>query len=156
MRHLYSTRRGGVSQGNLGPMNLGFSRGDQPESVMENYRRISYVSDICSSDMVFSDQVHGDRIVSVDQRGPRRRDLTEVDGLVTDKPQVCLVTFYADCVPLFFSGSRQKSHWTGTCGMAGDGAGNRPQNGTAYEPRVWQPAGRYSGGHWSIHWSLLL
>ena len=33
---------------------------------------------------------------------PRRRDLTEVDGLVTDKPQVCLVTFYADCVPLFF------------------------------------------------------
>ncbi len=102
VRHLYSTRRGGVSQGNLGPMNLGFSRGDQPESVMENYRRISYVSDICSSDMVFSDQVHGDRIVSVDQRDRGRRDLTEVDGLVTDKPQVCLVTFYADCVPLFF------------------------------------------------------
>lgn len=107
VRHLYSTRRGGVSQGALGPMNLGFGRGDNKAAVVENFRRISYVSDIYVGDTVFSDQVHGDRIVYVDQqdRGKgifKPKELEGVDGLITDKPQVCLVTFYADCVPLFF------------------------------------------------------
>lgn len=32
----------------------------------------------------------------------RERDYTDVDGLVTDVPQLVLTTFYADCVPLFF------------------------------------------------------
>ena len=39
--HGFSTRLGGVSEGYLGSMNLSFSRGDNPENVMENYRRIS-------------------------------------------------------------------------------------------------------------------
>lgn len=107
VRHLYSTRRGGVSQGVRGPMNLGFNRGDDKQAVIENFRRISYVSDIYAGDMVFSDQVHGDRILYVDQqdRGKglfKPKEMECVDGLITDKPQVCLVTFYADCVPLFF------------------------------------------------------
>lgn len=106
VHHLYSTRRGGVSQGARGPMNLGMS-GDEPRAVLENYRRIGYVADIYPGDMVFSDQVHGDRILYVDQqdRGKglmKPKEMQGVDGLITDKPQVCLVTFYADCVPLFF------------------------------------------------------
>lgn len=125
VRHLYSTRRGGVSRGNLGPMNLGFSRGDDKGAVVENFRRISYVSDIYIGDMVFSDQVHGDRIIYVDQqdRGKgifKPKEMEGVDGLITDKPQVCLVTFYADCVPLFFLDPVQKviglahAGWRGT------------------------------------------
>lgn len=107
VRHLYSTRRGGVSQGALGPMNLGFSRGDDPQAVLENYRRISFVSDIYAGDMVLSDQVHGDRILYVDQqdRGKgimKPKEMEGFDGLITDQPQVCLVAFFADCVPLFF------------------------------------------------------
>lgn len=39
--HGFSTRLGGVSEGYLGSMNLSFSRGDNPENVLENYRRIS-------------------------------------------------------------------------------------------------------------------
>ena len=39
--HGFSTRLGGVSEGCLGSMNLSFSRGDNPENVLENYRRIS-------------------------------------------------------------------------------------------------------------------
>ncbi len=30
------------------------------------------------------------------------RTYSDVDGLVTDIPGICLVTFYADCVPLYF------------------------------------------------------
>ena len=51
----------------------------------------------------------------------RERDYTDVDGLVTDVPQLVLTTFYADCVPLFFiepgtQGDRYLSHsgWRGT------------------------------------------
>ena len=107
VRHLYSSRRGGVSNGYFGPMNLGFTRGDDQQAVIENFRRICFVSEIYPGDLVFSDQVHGDRIVYVDQQDRGKgiyspKEMQGVDGLITDKPQVCLVTFYADCVPLFF------------------------------------------------------
>ena len=107
VKHLYSTRRGGVSTGHFGPMNLGFTRGDDRFAVIENFRRISYVTGIYPGDMVFSDQVHGDRILYVDQQDRGKgiyspKEMRGVDGLITDKSKVCLVTFYADCVPLFF------------------------------------------------------
>ena len=107
VKHLYSTRRGGVSTGYFGPMNLGFTRGDDRFAVIENFRRISYVTGIYPGDMVFSDQVHGDRILYVDQQDRGKgiyspKEMRGVDGLITDKSKVCLVTLYADCVPLFF------------------------------------------------------
>ena len=36
--HGFTTRLGGVSQGHLASMNIGLSRGDDPENVAENYR----------------------------------------------------------------------------------------------------------------------
>ena len=39
--HGFSTRLGGVSRGYLGTMNLSFHRGDDPEAVMENHRRLA-------------------------------------------------------------------------------------------------------------------
>ena len=41
VRHGFSTRLGGVSLGELASMNLSFSRGDDPEKVMENHRRFA-------------------------------------------------------------------------------------------------------------------
>ena len=40
-RHLFSTRLGGVSEGDIGTMNLSYSRGDKKENVDENFRRIA-------------------------------------------------------------------------------------------------------------------
>lgn len=107
VRHLFSTRRGGVSQGPMASMNLGLNRGDNPLHVLENYRRICFVAGTYSGDIVFSQQVHGSRILYVDQqdRGKgltRPVEMEAVDGLITDRPQVALVTFHADCVPVFF------------------------------------------------------
>ena len=36
VRHGFSTRMGGVSEGFLGSLNLSFTRGDDPEKVREN------------------------------------------------------------------------------------------------------------------------
>ena len=41
MIHGFSTRKGGVSQGYLGAMNLSFTRGDDETAVLENYRRVA-------------------------------------------------------------------------------------------------------------------
>ena len=41
VRHLFSTRKGGVSRGIYESMNLSFHRGDDAENVLENFRRIA-------------------------------------------------------------------------------------------------------------------
>ena len=39
--HGFSTRLGGVSQGMYSSMNLSFTRGDEEQAVLENYRRMA-------------------------------------------------------------------------------------------------------------------
>ena len=41
VRQCFSTRQGGVSEGFLSTMNFSFDRGDDPDHVRENYRRIA-------------------------------------------------------------------------------------------------------------------
>ena len=41
VRHLFTTRQGGVSRGEFATMNLSFTRGDDPACVEENYRRVA-------------------------------------------------------------------------------------------------------------------
>lgn len=130
VRHGFSTRLGGVSQGELGAMNLSFSRGDDPEKVMENHRRFATAVGYPVDSLVFSDQVHDTVIRRVDSSDCgkgilRSSDIKGVDGLVTDDPGVVLMTFFADCVPLFFYDRKHHaigavhSGWRGTAGRIG-------------------------------------
>ncbi len=103
----FSTRFGGVSKGYLKSMNLSFSRGDDPECVMENHRWFAEAVGYDYRRLVFSDQVHDTkiRVVTEEDAGKgivTERDFSGIDGLVTDVPGIALMTFYADCVPLFF------------------------------------------------------
>ena len=41
VKHLFSTRIGGVSEGIFSTMNLSYTRGDKKEAVDENFRRIA-------------------------------------------------------------------------------------------------------------------
>lgn len=104
--HGFSTRFGGVSKGHLSSMNLSFSRGDNPESVMENHRRLGKAIGYDYKRLVFSDQVHNTVIRAVTEedagRGIVNQDtFSGVDGLITNCRNLPLITFYADCVPLF-------------------------------------------------------
>ncbi len=106
LKHGFSTRMGGVSEGYLGTMNLSFTRGDDPAHVRENFRRIAAAIGFCEEDLVFSRQVHGTRIRKVTAKdkgeGIRRETVPDVDGLATNVAGVPLFTSYADCVPLLF------------------------------------------------------
>ena len=105
--HGFSTRLGGVSEGYLGSMNLSFSRGDNPENVLENYRRISKAIGFPVESIVTSDQTHTTNVRRVGKKDCGCGVLTprtfhDIDGLITNEPGVTLATFYADCVPLYF------------------------------------------------------
>lgn len=105
--HCMSTRMGGISTGECATLNLGFNRRDSRENVSENYQRLCKALDIDTQSMVFSKQVHGNnvRVVTRKDMGKgfsRESHMEGTDGLLTNIPGVTLVTFYADCVPLFF------------------------------------------------------
>ena len=130
VKHGFSTRLGGVSEGCYASMNLSFTRGDREEDVRENFRRIADAIGVRCADMVFSQQTHTSnvRVVTEADRGmgiTRPLAWQDVDGLVTDVPGICLVTFYADCVPLFFVDPVKKviglshSGWRGTVAKIG-------------------------------------
>lgn len=104
--HLISTRTGGVSEGELSTMNLSFTRGDREENVLENYRRIARVLHCEPKDMVGSHQTHTTNIrrVTAADKGKGivcERDYCDIDGLICNEQGIVLVTYYADCVPLF-------------------------------------------------------
>lgn len=129
--HLFTTRLGGVSTGSLSSMNLSFSRGDDPENVQENYRRIARILNCSPDRIVCSDQTHTVNVRRVTEEDcgkgvTRPRDYTDVDGLVTNEPGIALATFYADCVPLYFVDLQHQaiglahSGWKGTASGMGE------------------------------------
>ena len=130
VRHGFSTRLGGVSEGFLSSMNLSFTRGDDPEKVRENFRRMGTAIGFETKDLVLSDQTHTANVRRVTEadRGKgfdKEKDYTDTDGLITNVPGLMLVTIYADCVPLYFVDPVHRaiglahSGWRGTvAGMA--------------------------------------
>lgn len=130
VRHLFSTRMGGVSEGIYSNMNLSYTRGDRKGAVDENFRRIAGVLGCQLEDIVCSDQTHTTnlRIVTRSDGGKgivMPKDYTDVDGLLTDEPGLVLATFYADCVPLYFVDTKNRaiglahSGWRGTVARMG-------------------------------------
>ena len=105
--HGFSTRLGGVSEGMYSTMNLSFHRGDDMDAVMENHRRLAQAVGYDYRRLVFSDQVHETVIRKITEEDAgkgitRESDITETDGLMTNVKDLPLITFYADCVPVFF------------------------------------------------------
>jgi YfiH family protein len=133
LKHGFSTRIGGVSDGMFSSMNLGRGNGpvkDAKENVIENYLRISKSIGVDLNSIVISQQVHKTniRVVTDADRGKGLlfpRDYEEIDGLVTNQTGVTLVTKYADCVPLYFVDTKKKaiglthSGWRGTVAEIG-------------------------------------
>lgn len=130
VKHGFSTRKGGVSTGIFSSMNLNFKRGDDPDAVLENYRRMADALDMRVEDMVLSDQTHTTnvRVITEEDRGKgilKPQDYSDVDGMITNVPGIVLVTSYADCVPLYFVDPVRKaiglshSGWKGTVGHIG-------------------------------------
>lgn len=146
VKHGFSTRKGGVSTGIFSSMNLNFKRGDDPDAVLENYRRMAAALNMRVEDMVLSDQTHTTnvRVITEEDRGKgilRPQDYSDVDGMITNVPGIVLVTSYADCVPLYFVDPVRKaiglshSGWKGTVGHIGQKAVEKMHEVYGSEPK---------------------
>ena len=153
VEHLFTTRTGGVSNGIYSTMNLSFSRGDDLECVRENYRRIGEVLGTDPEHMVASKQTHTTNIHLVTKadagNGITRPSVyDDIDGLATDIPGIALVTFYADCVPLYFVDPVHRaiglahSGWRGTVNRMGEVTLQRMKEAFGTRPSdVWTAIG---------------
>lgn len=129
VRHIFSTRLGGVSTGRYSSMNMSYNNGDIFENVTENYRRLCGIVGIDPAHLVLSRQTHTNNVKYVDEShrgtGITLPSFSDIDGLITDRPGVALVTQYADCTPLLFCDPVKKvianSHagWRGTVKQIG-------------------------------------
>ena len=77
--HGFSTRIGGVSQGKYSTMNFTFTRGDNPEHVMENYRRMARALGVDETRMVLSWQTHTTNVRKVTEEDAGKGIVKERD-----------------------------------------------------------------------------
>lgn len=101
--HCFTTRYGGVSQGQFASMNIAIKEGEREENVEKNLGILASALGFDPQKLVLTRQTHTDivrRVTREDHRGLFHRDYPECDGLVTNDPGVTLMIFTADCTPI--------------------------------------------------------
>ena len=110
-RAVFSTRRGGVSEGPYESLNLGILTDDDGARVAENRRRLCEAVGIEPARVAMGWQVHGTDLREWD--GPPAEepgfaepgaDLPRVDGHLTGEPGLALLVLVADCLPVALAG----------------------------------------------------
>jgi len=130
VKHCFSTRRGGVSGGMYESMNLKLDSQDKRENVVENFRLLCDAIDVDYKKLVFSDQVHEDKIYTVTSKDTGKgitaeSDIKGIDALICAEIGIPITTAYADCVPLYFLDRKNRvmalahSGWKGTVAKIG-------------------------------------
>jgi polyphenol oxidase len=95
---LFTTRRGGVSEGAYASLNVGLLTDDDPERVAANRERVR--GQAGAERLAQGRQVHGTHVV-VDGHGGE-----EGDGQVTTRPGVAAIVLVADCLPVALAAPR--------------------------------------------------
>jgi YfiH family protein len=123
--HGFTTRLGGASINEFKGLNLGLSTSDSYQNVVQNYNTFFAKLDINLEEIVFSRQVHEDKVRIVTSKdigmGLFMNDsIPEFDAMITKETGIILVSFFADCTPVFFYDYRNNivgiahSGWKGT------------------------------------------
>ena len=107
--HAISTRLGGVSSAPFDGLNLALHVGDSPEDVLTNRKKFIQALGYGLEDIVTPNQIHGDKILCVDEKNRGRGSknysdsIPETDALITNTPDLPLMLCFADCVPVLFA-----------------------------------------------------
>ncbi|MBR5489154.1 MAG: peptidoglycan editing factor PgeF [Firmicutes bacterium] len=131
--HAFTTRHGGVSTGEKTSLNFGKGPDETWDNILENYRILGAALSeeaeqpglVNREHMVRTDQTHTANVLTVTEEHLsmgilRPREYTDIDGLITNKRGITLITSHADCNALFFYDSKQQaiglahSGWKGT------------------------------------------
>jgi polyphenol oxidase len=91
---LFTTRRGGVSEGPYASLNLGLKTDDDAGRVRANREKVAR---LVGGRVAQPHQVHGTRVVAADPDAERPPD---ADGQVTAEPGIAPAVLVADCLPV--------------------------------------------------------
>jgi YfiH family protein len=105
-RALFTSRRGGFSDGPFATLNLGRLTADEPEAVSRNR---ALVQSLAGGRLAMIRQVHGARVLRLTDpsqaSGPAPRwELEEADGQATASGGVAPIVLTADCLPIALAG----------------------------------------------------
>jgi YfiH family protein len=105
VRHAFSTRIGGVSDGPFSSLTLGSPAGSREsrERVLENWRRLQDACG-CPGRVAEVHQVHGAGIARVCARQTWERD-PHADAILSDDPATPVAVRTADCCPVLLASS---------------------------------------------------
>ena len=115
---LQSTRKGGISNAPYYSLNLGSNTEDSADNVHRNTLRLCSAIGIDPEKMVSSVQVHGTEILAADKPGRHKG----FDALITDKKDLFLCIYTADCYPILIFDPRHQAAgavhagWKGSAG----------------------------------------
>lgn len=121
VRCFFTTRRGGVSQGAYGRLNLGGHVGDEASAVAHNRARVEslwagHIRRVC-----YLNQVHG--ITAVEQVDETPTTPPDADAWVTRQPGVVLAILTADCAPVLLADGEARVVGAAHAGWRGGLAG---------------------------------
>jgi YfiH family protein len=124
--HGFSTRRGGLSRaycadGAPGELNLGFTPGDERETVLRNRRLLAEaVSGSAATPLITLKQIHSNLALLARAEDASRENPRKADGLITDEPGLLIGIQTADCIPVLVADRRRHvvaafhAGWRGT------------------------------------------
>ncbi|WP_404449996.1 peptidoglycan editing factor PgeF [Sutcliffiella horikoshii] len=104
----FTTKNGGVSEGQFSTLNMGLHVHDSVNAVCQNKEILASLLNMPTENWIGCDQTHEDKIIKVSS-GDRGKGvysygtgLPGTDGIYTDTKGVLLTLCFADCVPLYF------------------------------------------------------
>jgi YfiH family protein len=101
-RVAFSTRLGGVSEGDFSSLNLGILTEDDPARVVENRARLCDAVDADPDGATMAWQRHGATVTRAEARGIVMPGTVydHCDGLWSDEPGRAMLLLTADCMPI--------------------------------------------------------
>jgi YfiH family protein len=133
-RALFTTRRGGVSEGPFASLNLGRLTADDSAHVDENRARVASATGCPREQFLYGKQVHGATVRRATEPPGPQRPPAEEDGQVTALTGHPALVFVADCTPVLLVAADGVAALH--CGWRGTAAGIIAEGVTALSGRV--------------------
>lgn len=99
--HGFLGRRGGVSNGELAGLNVGYGSNDERAAIDENRRR-GIEAVLRGGHLATVHQIHSSQVVYVERPWPHS-ERPHADAMVTDRPHLLLGILTADCAPVLLA-----------------------------------------------------
>jgi polyphenol oxidase len=103
VRHGFTARSGGDSQGGLASLNLAPGPGESPETLASNWSRVATRLGLVGAPVALLHQIHGNLVLDGDDATGADRVVGEGDAVVVTRPGVIAAVRVADCVPVLLA-----------------------------------------------------